>query len=120
MSKRTSYGKIYHLNVRFVRTSADVRARPRLPYGRIFTRRRVLSFPPTVKNASARTRPYVRVDGQSVRVDAPMRPRRHRRVRANELTSLPSPSLCTPSLALCGQADASAQTRRGRAKKIKK
>jgi hypothetical protein len=53
MSKRTSYGKIYR---------PDVRARPRLPRGRVFTRKQVFT---------------VRDDGKKhVRTDASTYPRR--------------------------------------------
>jgi hypothetical protein len=53
-----------------------------------------------------------------VHADATMRPRGHRPVRADEVISLPPPSLCTPSLTLHGRAVASARTREKNKNKI--
>jgi hypothetical protein len=58
-----------------------------------------------VELSSARTR--VRPRGQA---QASVQTRGHRPVRADELTSLPSPSLCNPSLALHGRAVVSVRT----------
>jgi hypothetical protein len=85
MSKQTTYGKIYR---------SDIRARPRLPRGRIFTRGRVLTVRADGKKKCPRGRAYA-----SARTQA--RPRGHRRVR---FTSLPLTLPPTPSLALHGRA----------------
>jgi hypothetical protein len=87
MSKRTSYGKIYCLNVL---------ARPYLPRRGVFTHGWVFT---------------VHADGkQRVRADAALHPRGQWRGRADHLTSLPLALPRTPSLALRRRADASART----------
>jgi hypothetical protein len=135
MSKQTSYSKIYR---------PDVRARPRLPCGRIFTRERVFILradgkkmrPHGCTNASVRMRQCVRPDApmpprghKCVRANPPMHPRRnkhvhadgttrprgHRRIRFTSPPRLPP----IPSLALRGRAHASARTQRGRSKNKK-
>jgi hypothetical protein len=85
MSKRTSYDKIYHLDVRG--RPPDICARPRLSRAQVF---------------------IVCADGKKMRLrgqatasaQTQERPRGHRGVR---FTSLPLTLPLTPSLALCGR-----------------
>jgi hypothetical protein len=74
MSKRTSYGKIYHL---------DDRTRPRLPRGRVFTCGKVFTIRANNKKRIRTDAPLCPHGHKRVRADATMRPRGHRRVHAD-------------------------------------
>jgi hypothetical protein len=94
MSKRTSYDKIYHPDIRG--RHLDVCTHPRLPRGRVYPADAFLStngFLPsvrTVKNVSVRTRLCVRADiGTSVRTSSSPCPR---------LPSVPPRSPCANGL----------------------
>jgi hypothetical protein len=94
MSKQTSYGKIYRLDICFVQTCTDIvqtSARVRdYPADAFLPADGFLPSAPTVKNASARTRPCIRTDiGASARTSSSPCPRP---------PSVPPRSPCTDGL----------------------